>query len=301
MNVTAQSVAKGKSKGASAREAQAGFTLTTPYFIFFGLFVAYPLIFSFVLVFHHWSIVGPLEWAGLNNFRELMGDSLFWRSILNTLYFIVIHVPLQVAVALVLAAVLNSKIPARGFFRAAFFLPVVVSGVAVTVLWRQMFSTNLGIFNQVLHLIGLGPVPWITDVAWAMPSIAVMATWKNVGLYVVLFLAGLQSVPVQLYEAADMDGATAVQKFLFITVPAINPVVVMVLILSTLNGFSLFIEPYVLTGGGPMNSTLSGVLYVYRQAFQFFRMGYAATIGFALAAVVMTVILLQRRFAEREV
>ncbi|MCB2199058.1 sugar ABC transporter permease [bacterium] len=290
-----------KVRGASAREAQAGFSLTTPYFIFFGLFVAYPLIFSFVLVFHHWSIVGPLEWAGLNNFKELMGDGLFWRSILNTLYFIIIHVPLQVAVALVLASVLNSKIPARGFFRAAFFLPVVVSGVAVTVLWRQMFSTNLGIFNQVLQLVGLGPVPWITDVGWAMPSIAVMATWKNVGLYVVLFLAGLQSVPQQLYEAADMDGATSVQKFLYITVPAINPVVVMVLILSTLNGFSLFIEPYVLTGGGPMNSTLSGVLYVYRQAFQFFRMGYAATIGFALAAVVMTVILLQRRFAEREV
>lgn len=301
MNAATQKTGKMKVRGASAREAQAGFSLTTPYFIFFGLFVAYPLIFSFVLVFHHWSIVGPLEWAGLNNFKELMGDGLFWRSILNTLYFIIIHVPLQVAVALVLASVLNSKIPARGFFRAAFFLPVVVSGVAVTVLWRQMFSTNLGIFNQVLQLVGLGPVPWITDVGWAMPSIAVMATWKNVGLYVVLFLAGLQSVPQQLYEAADMDGATSVQKFLYITVPAINPVVVMVLILSTLNGFSLFIEPYVLTGGGPMNSTLSGVLYVYRQAFQFFRMGYAATIGFALAAVVMTVILLQRRFAEREV
>ena len=292
---------KGHQQTTSVRESTAGYTLTTPYFIFFALFVAYPLIFSFVLVFHHWSIVGPLEWAGLSNFEELIGDNLFWRSILNTLYFIIIHVPLQVAVALVLASVLNSKIPARGFFRAAFFLPVVVSGVAVTVLWRQMFSTNLGILNQILHYFGMQSVPWITDSHWAMPSIAVMATWKNVGLYVVLFLAGLQSVPKQLYEAADMDGASTVQKFLYITVPAINPVVVMVLILSTLGGFSLFIEPYVLTGGGPMNSTLSGVLYVYRQAFQFFRMGYAATIGFALAAVVMAVILLQRRFTEQEV
>jgi len=283
------------------RESNSGWVLTSPYLIFFGLFVAYPLIFSFVLVFHHWSIVGPLEWVGLGNFQELFGDNLFWKAILNTLYFLIIHVPLQVFIALVLASILNSKIPARGVYRAIFFLPVVVSGVAVTVLWKQIFSTDMGILNQVLHTMGIQyNVPWVTDPSWAMPSIALMATWKNVGLYVVLFLAGLQSVPAQLYEAADIDGASTVQKFFYITIPAINPVMIMVLILSTLGGFSLFIEPYVLTGGGPMNSTLSGVLYVYRQAFSFFRMGYAATIGFALAAIIMTVIMLQRHFFERE-
>lgn len=284
----------------NTRETRAGHLLATPYYIFFSLFIAYPLIFSFILVFHRWSIVGPLEWVGLKNFVELAGDPLFWRSILNTIVFIMIHVPLQVFFALVLAAILNSKIPAQGVFRAAFFLPVVVSGVAVTILWKQMFSTNLGILNQVLHLIGIGPVPWVTDPSWAMPSIAMMATWKNIGLYVVLFLAGLQGIPRHLYEAADIDGATAVQKFFHITVPAINPVLLMVLILSTLGGFSLFIEPYVITGGGPMNSTLSGVLYIYRQAFSFFRMGYAATIGFALAAIVMTVVILQRKFVGQE-
>ncbi|MFH1852417.1 MAG: sugar ABC transporter permease [Candidatus Neomarinimicrobiota bacterium] len=283
------------------RENLSGHILAAPYYIFFALFIAYPLIFSFILVFHRWSIVGPLEWVGLSNFVELAGDPLFWRSILNTIVFILIHVPLQVFFALVLAAILNSKIPAQGAFRAAFFLPVVVSGVAVTILWKQIFSTNLGILNQVLHLVGIGPIPWVTDPSWAMPSIAMMATWKNIGLYVVLFLAGLQGVPRHLYEAADMDGATGVQKFFHITVPAINPVLLMVLILSTLGGFSLFIEPYVITGGGPMNSTLSGVLYIYRQAFSFFRMGYAATIGFALAAIVMTVVVIQRRFVEREV
>ncbi|MEE9190949.1 MAG: sugar ABC transporter permease [Candidatus Neomarinimicrobiota bacterium] len=278
----------------------AGHTLVTPYYIFFTLFIAYPLIFSFVLVFHRWSIIGPLEWVGLSNFFELGGDPLFWKAILNTLIFILIHVPLQVSVALVLAAILNSKIPAKGAFRAAFFLPVVVSGVAVTILWKQIYSTNLGILNQVLHLIGIGPIPWVTDPSWAMPSIAMMATWKNIGLYVVLFLAGLQGIPKHLYDAADIDGATTVQKFFHITVPAINPVFIVVLILSTLGGFSLFIEPYVITGGGPMNSTLSGVLYIYRQAFSFFRMGYAATIGFALAAIIMTVIIIQRRFLEHE-
>ena len=283
------------------REQRAGHMLVAPYYIFFGLFIVYPLIFSFVLVFHRWSIVGPLEWVGLSNFVELGGDPLFWKSIGNTLIFLIIHVPLQVAFALVLAAILNSKIPAQGAFRAAFFLPVVVSGVAVTILWKQMFSTNLGILNQVLYEFGIDPVPWVTDPSWAMPSIAMMATWKNIGLYVVLFLAGLQGIPKHLYEAADIDGASTVQKFFHITIPAINPVFLMVLILSTLGGFSLFIEPYVITGGGPMNSTLSGVLYIYRQAFSFFRMGYAATIGFALAFIVMTVVIIQRRFVEREV
>lgn len=284
-----------------SREQRAGHLLVAPYYIFFALFVAYPLIFSFVLVFHRWSIVGPLEWVGLSNFIELGGDPLFWKSIGNTLIFLIIHVPLQVSFALVLAAILNSKIPAQGVFRAAFFLPVVVSGVAVTILWKQMFSTNLGILNQLLYEFGIDPVPWVTDPSWAMPSIAMMATWKNIGLYVVLFLAGLQGIPRHLFEAADIDGASTVQKFFHITIPAINPVFVVVLILSTLGGFSLFIEPYVITGGGPMNSTLSGVLYIYRQAFSFFRMGYAATIGFALAFIVMTVVIIQRRFVEREV
>ena len=152
-----------------------------------------------------------------------------------------------------------------------------------------------------MYIIGIDPIPWVTDPSWAMPSIAMMATWKNIGLYVVLFLAGLQGIPRYLYEAADIDGATIVQKFFYITIPAINPVLLIVLILSTLGGFSLFIEPYVITGGGPMNSTLSGVLYIYRQAFSFFRMGYAATIGFALATIVMVVVIIQRRFVEREV
>ncbi len=283
------------------RENRAGHILVAPYYVFFALFIAYPLIFSFVLVFHRWSIVGPLEWVGLSNFMELGGDPLFWKSIGNTLIFLIIHVPLQVSFALVLAAILNSKIPAQGAFRAAFFLPVVVSGVAVTILWKQMFSTNLGILNQLLFEFGIDPVPWVTDPSWAMPSIAMMATWKNIGLYVVLFLAGLQGIPKHLYDAADIDGASTVQKFFHITIPAINPVFIVVLILSTLGGFSLFIEPYVITGGGPMNSTLSGVLYIYRQAFSFFRMGYAATIGFALAFIVMTVVIIQRRFVEREI
>ena len=276
-----------------------GYLMSAPYIVYFLVFSAFPIFFSFFLIFHRWNIVGPMKWVGLANFNMMFSDPLFWKSIYNTIIFLLIHIPLQVVVALVLAEVLNQKIRARAFFRAAFFLPVVVSGVVVTILWKQLYSTDTGLLNALLLAVGFGKVEWLTSTAMAMPSIAIMATWKNVGLYMILFLAGLQSVPAYMYEAADMDGATTLQKFRYITIPAINPVIVMVLILSTINGFSLFIEPYVMTGGGPLNSTLSTVLYIYRQGFSFYKMGYAATLGFTLAAIIFTVVIIQRKFIER--
>ena len=277
-----------------------GYLMSAPYIFYFLIFSAFPIFFSFFLIFHRWNIVGPMKWVGLANFNMMFSDPLFWQSIYNTIIFLLIHIPLQVAVALVLAEVLNQKIKARAFFRAAFFMPVVVSGVVVTILWKQLYSPDTGLLNNLLLAIGFGKVEWLTSTAMAMPSIAIMATWKNVGLYMILFLAGLQSVPAYMYEAADMDGATTLQKFRYITIPAINPVIVMVLILSTIGGFSLFIEPYVMTGGGPLNSTLSTVLYIYRQGFSFYKMGYAATLGFMLAAIIFVVVLIQRKFIEQD-
>lgn len=277
-----------------------GYLMAAPYMVYFLMFSAFPILFSLFLVFHRWNIVGPMKWVGLANLTMMVSDPLFWKSIWNTVRFLLIHIPLQVIVALVLAEVLNQKIKARAFFRASFFLPVVVSGVVVTILWKQLYSTDTGLLNAMLAVVGIGKVEWITDPAMAMPSIAIMATWKNVGLYLILFLAGLQNVPAYMYEAADMDGASTFQKFRYITIPAINPVIVMVIILSTINGFSLFIEPYVMTGGGPLNSTLSTVLYIYRQGFSFYKMGYAATLGFVLAGIIFVVVLVQRKFIEQE-
>ena len=277
-----------------------GYLMSAPYIIYFLIFSAFPIFFSFFLIFHRWNIVGPMKWVGLANFNMMFSDPLFWTSIYNTIIFLLIHIPLQVVVALVLAEVLNQKIKARAFFRAAFFMPVVVSGVVVTILWKQLYSTDTGLLNNLLMAIGFGKVEWLTSTAMAMPSIALMATWKNVGLYMILFLAGLQSVPAYMYEAADIDGATTLQKFRYITIPAINPVIIMVLILSTIGGFSLFIEPYVMTGGGPLNSTLSTVLYIYRQGFSFYKMGYAATLGFMLAAIIFVVVLIQRKLIEQD-
>ena len=272
-----------------------------PYAVFFCTFVAYPLVFSLILVFHRWNIVTPMEWIGLKNFDRLIGDVLFYRSLLNTLTFLVIHIPLQVVVALALALLLNAGVRGRGLFRALYFLPVVVSGVAVTILWQQIYSYDYGILNNILHVAGLPSVPWLVDPRLAMPSIAIMATWKNVGIYIVLFLVGLQNIPRELYEASNLDGASPFKQFRYVTLPMLNPTIVVIVVLSTIGGFSLFIEPYVLTGGGPMQSTLSGMLYIYNQAFSFGHMGYAATLGFVYALVILGVVVLQRRVIESEI
>lgn len=277
------------------------YLLVSPYLVHFMLFVAFPVVFSIVLTFHKWNIISPMEYIGLNNYIRLFKDEVFFKSLINTLIFLVIHIPLQIIVALFLAEILNQKIKFRGFFRAAFFLPVIVSGVVVTILWQQLYGFDTGLLNRLLVSIGLGKVGWLTDPNIAMPSIALMATWKNVGLYIVLFLVGLQTVPTQYYEAADIEGASKWQKFFKITLPMINPTIFMVVILSTIGGFSLFIEPYIMTGGGPLNSTISAVLYIYKQGFFYYHMGYSATLGLFFALIIMAVVVIQKKFFERDI
>ena len=281
-------------------EGFAGYVMSLPYILYFCLFIAFPIGFSFVLMFHKWNIITPMEFVGLRNFIRLFQDAQFFKAILNTLTFLVIHIPLQIIVALLLALGLNQKIHFRGFFRSLYFLPVIVSGVVITILWRQLFGYETGLLNMLLLKIGADKVPWINDPALAMPSIAIMATWKNVGLYVILFLVGLQNIPRFLYEAAELDGAGPFQKFRHITIPARNKTMGLVITLSTIGGFSLFIEPFVMTGGGPMNSTLSAMLYIYNQAFYFGHMGYSATLGIFFAGIVLIVILIQKKIVERE-
>jgi ABC-type sugar transport system permease subunit len=241
-----------------------------------------------------------MEFVGTTNYEKLLHDRFFLKSVLNTLTFLIIHIPLQIVISLALAVALNQKLAFRAFFRGAFFMPVVVSGVVVTIMWQQLYSLEVGILNRMLIAIGLGRVGWLTDPRWAMASIAFMATWKNVGLYIILFLVGLQTVPQSYYEAADIEGANGWQKFWHITLPAINPTVFMVVILSTIGGFSLFIEPYIMTGGGPLNSTLSAVLYVYKQGFFYYHMGYAATLGLVFALLILAVVIVQKRFIEKD-
>jgi multiple sugar transport system permease protein len=263
------------------------------------VFAAYPICFALVLVFLRWDLVTAPSFAGLENVELLATDTRFWQAVANTLVFLAIHLPLQIVVALTLAVALNRPLVFRAFWRAAFFLPVVISGAVVAILWNALYATDVGLINAVLVRVGLAPVAWLTDPALAMPAIAVMVTWKNVGFYVVIYLAGLQYIPRSCQEAIELDGATAWQRFRYLTLPLLLPQTVLVLTLSTINGFQLFIEPYVMTGGGPLRRTFSVVLYLYTNAFSYQKMGYAATIGVALSLIIGAVVAIQRRVIGR--
>ncbi|MEP6857593.1 MAG: sugar ABC transporter permease [Gemmatimonadales bacterium] len=269
--------------------------MAAPYAAFLLVISAYPIVFALVLVFLRWDLVTAPSFAGFDNLRMLANDGRFWRAVANTFVFLSIHVPLQIVTALGLALALNRKLAGRGFWRAAFFLPVVISGAVVAILWSNLYATDVGLINKLLVKIGLTPVSWLTDPNTAMPAIAVMVTWKNVGFYVIIYLAGLQYIPRSCQEAIEIEGASAWQRFRYLTLPSLLPQTILVVTLSTINGFQLFIEPYVMTGGGPLRRTYSVVLYLYTNAFAYQKMGYAATIGVALALIIGVVVFIQRR------
>ena len=276
-------------------EARSGALLAAPYALFLLAFAAYPVVFALALVIMRWDLVTTPAFAGLDNVRLLAGDARFWQAVGNTFVFLGIHLPLQIVTALALAVPLNRPMMFRAFWRAAFFLPVVISGAVVAILWNALYATDVGLINRLLGTVGVPAVPWLTDPSLAMASIAVMVTWKNVGFYVVIYLAGLQYIPRSCQEAIELDGATSWQRFRHLTLPLLLPQTILVLTLSTINGFQLFIEPYVMTGGGPLRRTYSVVLYMYTNAFSYQKMGYAATIGVALAVIIGAVVAIQRK------
>ena len=276
-------------------ERRSGSLMAAPYAVFLLVFAAYPIIFALVLVFLQWDLVTTPQFAGFDNVRLLANDGRFWRAVMNTFVFLTIHLPLQIATALALALALNRPLRFLSFWRAAFFLPVVISGAVVAILWSNLYATDVGLVNGLLVKIGLNPVPWLTDPNTAMPAIAAMVTWKNVGFYVIIYLAGLQYIPRSCKEAIEIEGATTWQRFRHLTLPMLLPQTILVVTLSTINGFQLFIEPYVMTGGGPLRRTYSIVLYLYTNAFAYQKMGYAATIGVALAIIIGSVVFIQRR------
>jgi len=276
-------------------EERAGWLFSAPYVGFLLAFAVYPIVFAIVLMFLRWDLVTEPAFAGADNVRLLAQDGRFWQAVGNTFVFLSIHLPLQLVTALALALALNRPLALRAFWRAAFFLPVVISGAVVAILWSALYATDVGLINRVLVRLGASPVAWLTNPLTAMPAIAAMVTWKNVGFYVIIYLAGLQYIPRSCLEAIELEGATAWQRFRHVTLPLLLPQTILVVTLSTINGFQLFIEPYVMTAGGPLRRTYSIVLYLYTNAFSYQKMGYAATIGVALAAIIGTVVLVQRR------
>ncbi len=237
-----------------------------------------------------------LRFIGQGNYVRIAADPLFWVALKNTAYFVAVGGPLSIAVSLGAALLVNAEIVRfRGVFRTLFFLPVVTTLVAVAVVWRYVYHPRFGLLNYALSFAGIGPIDWLGDPAWAMPAIIVMAVWKNFGFNMVIFIAGLQSIPDRLYEAASIDGARAGRQFLHVTLPMLAPTYVFVLVMTMIGYFQLFAEPYVMTQGGPAHSTLSIVLLMYQQGFRWWNMGYAAAIAFVLFAIILVLTVLTLR------
>ena len=263
-----------------------GFLFVLPFVLGVLLFKLFPFVTSFALSFTQFDIIDPPQWVGLQNYQELFGDDpLFRKSLGVTLWFAALAVPLRVGFALFVAHVLNYKLRGINFFRSAFYLPSILGGsIAVAVLWRFIFS-KYGLVNLVLVKLGLEPVAWLADEQFSMWTIVLLFTWQF-GSAMVIFLAALQNVPSSLYEAAECDGASRWQQFWRITVPLITPVIFFNLIMQMVHAFQEFNGPYLITEGGPLNSTYVLALYIYEQSFRFFNLGYGAALSWVLLALV---------------
>jgi len=263
------------------------------------VFFFLPVIAAFVISFTDFDIyaLGNLQRArfiALGNFRQLLSDPLFAKALFNTCYFVLVGGTLTIIIALFAAIGLNSpRLYFRNWFRLALFMPVVTTLVAVAVVWRYLYHPRFGLINYVLSLVSIEPIDWLGDPHWAMPALIVLAVWKNFGYYMMIFLAGLQAISEQLYEAARIDGAGWWRQFRHITLPQLAPTTFFVTLMTIISYFQFFAEPYVMTQGGPLNATLSVVLYLYQQGFRWWRMGYASAIAFVLFLIVFVLALIR--------
>jgi multiple sugar transport system permease protein len=270
-------------------------------FIFFFL----PVLVAFVMSFTDFDIysLGNIQYVrfvGFRNYLQLFNDPLFWQALQNTFYFVLVGGPLSVAVSLGAAILLNSKLVRfKSFFRAIYFAPVVTTLVAVAVVWRFVYHSRFGLLNYFLGFLGINPIDWLGDPTYAMPAIILLAVWKNFGYNMIIFIAGLQNIPEELYEAACIDGANARQQFLHITIPMLAPTTLFISIITMIGYFQLFAEPYVITQGGPLNSTLSIVLLMYQQGFRWWNMGYSASLAFVLFIIILIGSLIQFKLRKR--
>jgi multiple sugar transport system permease protein len=269
-----------------------------------GVFFFLPVVASLLLSvtdFDIYGIANPgnTRFVGLENYSRLLRTPDFWLALRNTFYFAFVGGPLTIAVSLGAALLLSSKLVRfKGFFRTIYFTPFVTTLVAVAIVWKYLYHTRYGLFNNALGAIGIGPIDWLGDPHWAMPSIILMAVWKSFGYNMLIFIAGLQAIPEDLYDAAEIDGASAVRRFFSITLPMLAPTLVFVSVITMIGYFQLFAEPYVMTQGGPLRSTTSVVLLMYEEGFRWWRMGNAAAIAFVLFIVILLATLVQFRLQK---
>ncbi|MEV4972655.1 carbohydrate ABC transporter permease [Streptomyces scopuliridis] len=296
--------AKGREPRSLGVQNLAGWLFSTPFLVLFTVFMAFPIIATLAMSFTDFglrNVTDPLsaEFIGFENYTKLFGDEKFLKALFNTAYFVVVGVPLTVGAGLVAAVLLNSGIDrARTFFRVGFYAPVVTSIVAVAVVWTFVLDPSEGLISGLASEVGLTTPDFLGSEALAMPSLILMAVWRNLGTVMVLFIAGLQAIPTDVREAARLDGASAWQEFRRITVPLVRPTMLYATVITTIGYLNVFEEPFVMTEGGPSNSTLTVSLNMYREGFNFFHMGYASAMAYVLFLVIMGITVLQLRLLK---
>jgi multiple sugar transport system permease protein len=279
--------------------ARAAWWFLAPALLLIGVFFFLPVAASLLLSVTDFDIyavsdLGNARFVGMRNYTALLDNPLFWTALQNTFYFALIGGPLTVAVSLGAALLVNAKaVRFRTFFRTVYFIPFVTTLVAVAIVWRYLYQPQYGLLNYALGAVGIGPINWLGDPKWAMPAIILLAVWKNFGYNMLIFIAGLQAIPEDLYEAASLDGAGPVRQFWHVSLPMLAPTFFFVGVVTMIGYFQLFAEPYVMTQGGPLRSTTSLVLMMYEEGFRWWRMGAAAAIAFVLFVLIFAWTLLQ--------
>ncbi len=272
-----------------------------PTVIGLGLFTFLPILASIVLAFFSWDIITPPRFVGLENFADIAADPMIRVSFLNTIGFVVVAVTLQLAVALVLAVLVNTKMPRllKSFFRSVLFFPLVLSAASVSIIMGYLFNENFGLVNHILNLLGMADIPWLTSTHGAMIVVILVYVWQNFGFSFLLFLGGLSSIPKEVYEAAQVDGATGWKQFWRITFPLVSPTTLVASVMAIISALQIFDQPYVLTRGGPGDSTRTAVMVIYESAFKQLEFGRASAIGIVLTVVIMLVTAIQFRLSRR--
>jgi len=284
----------------------AAWAFVLPALTVIGLFFVVPVLAGLALSLTDFDLyalasLDNLRFVGLDNYRQVLTRPLFWQALGNTAYFVVLGVPLSIMLSLGCAVLLQSKLARfKPLFRTALFAPVVTTLVAVAVVWRYLFHMRYGWINQLLGHVGIAPIDWLGDPQWAMPAIIVFAAWKNFGGNMIIFIAALQAVPEDLYEAARLDGANAWRQFWHVTLPMLGPTLLMVSILTIAGYFQLFAEPYVMTQGGPLQSTVSVLYLMYEEGFRWWNLGAASAVAFVLFAIIVVVTRGLMLFAQRK-
>ncbi|HLO03448.1 MAG TPA: sugar ABC transporter permease [Symbiobacteriaceae bacterium] len=286
------------------RETAWAYALLAPALLVIALFHLYPLLRSVQLSLFDWNFVRPQQhFIGLQNYKEILQDPVFWKAVRNTFIYVIGTVPIEIALALSIAALLNRKLTGIGLYRIAFFLPHITTVVAIAAVWRWLYHEEYGLFNQILPMIGLDPVMWLRDPFWTMPTIILMSVWKSLGYTAMIFLAGLQGLDKELGNAARIDGANPVQVFRYVTWPLLTPTTFFVSITSIIGAFKVFSEVFVLYGGtpGPLREGITLVFYVYEKAWGEYKMGYASAGALLLFLLVMAISGIQFWYARQRV